>query len=215
MPSYGGAPRMSRLLTAGLGVLSLAAVLVPPGLAQERWGDWDWWDQTTPSAVQERLDHGTDPTVRGQDGLTPLHGAAKHRTPEVVAVLLDHGADATLRDNQNKLPADYAAENTALQGTAVYQRLLAVPSAAPGSLAAWSDVVAQPSSRSATPSPNCYQFTASGQRPTTDDVVACLEAQSCGAYREWDPELEACVRTAEAPVWDTDLLHSSCGAYRE
>ncbi len=350
MPSYGGAPRMSRLLTAGLWVLGLAAVLVPPGLAQERWGDWDWWDQTTPTAVQERLDHGADPTVRYRNGLTPLHmavrsnanpavaalllehgadltaqaeyggtplhmavynanpavaallldrgadltardrhgmtplqraagynanpavaavlldhgadltardmngltplhmaagyndtlavtallldhgadltardrdgetplhWAAKHRTPEVVAVLLDHGADAALRDNQNKLPADYAAENTALQGTAVYQRLLAVPSAAPGSLAAQGDGVAQPSSRSAAPPPNCHQLMASGQRPTRDDVTACLEAHSCGAYREWDPELETCVRTAAAPVWDTDLLRNSCGAYRE
>ena len=72
MPRYGGAHRMPRVMTAGLWVLlGLAAVLAPPALAQEGWGDWYWWEQTTPTAVQERLDRGADATLRDNQNKLP------------------------------------------------------------------------------------------------------------------------------------------------
>ena len=105
---------MSRLLTAGLWVLGLAAVLAPPALAQEGWGDWDWWDQTTPTAVQERLDHGADLTARTPLGQTPLHRAVlSNDNPAVAALLLDHGADPIARDRDGETPLHWAAK----QGT--------------------------------------------------------------------------------------------------
>ena len=80
------------------------------------------YDSTYPVAFWARAN------IDAQDaqGKTPLHWAASSsRNPAVTALLLDRGTDVTLRDNQNKLPADYAAENKALRGTEVYQRLTA------------------------------------------------------------------------------------------
>ena len=88
--------------------------------------------------------------------------------------------------------------------------LLAVLSAAFGSLAAWGAAVAQQASGSAAPPTNCHQFTESGQRPTIDDVEACLEAHGL-----WPNPSPSDTGATEARVWDTDLLRSSCGAYRE
>jgi len=88
--------------------------------------------------------------------------------------------------------------------------LLAVLSTALSSLAAWGAAVAQQASGSAAPPPNCYQSTESGQRSTIDDIVVCLEAHGL-----WPNLSPSDTGAAEARVWDTDLLRSSCGAYRE
>ncbi len=105
MPSYEGAHRMPRLLTAGLWMFGLAVVLAPPALAQEGWGNADWWHQATPAAVGERQNHGAAVTARTQDGETPLHAAARSSTnPAVAALLLDHGADLYARDKRGQTP---------------------------------------------------------------------------------------------------------------
>ena len=110
MSSYGGTRRMSRLLTAGLWVLGFAVVLAPPARAQEGWGDGDWWKQTTPAAVQERLDRGAEVTARTQAGDTPLHWAARsNANTAVAALLLDRGADLYARDAHGQTPLHAAA----------------------------------------------------------------------------------------------------------
>ena len=101
---------MSRLLTAGLWVLGFAVVLAPPARAQEGWGDGDWWKQTTPAAVQARLDRGAEVTARTQAGDTPLHWAARsNANTAVAALLLDRGADLYARDAHGQTPLHAAA----------------------------------------------------------------------------------------------------------
>ena len=76
-----------------------------------------------PAVVGALLDAGADPGA-GPDGFTPLHAAAaKSTNPAVVETLLDAGADPSARTRGGKTPFDYAADNAALKGTAVYWRL--------------------------------------------------------------------------------------------
>ena len=70
------------------------------------------------------LDRGAEVNARDRHGQTPLHEAAAFsKTPAVVALLLDRGADAKLRTRTGKLPVDFADQNEALTGTAVYWQL--------------------------------------------------------------------------------------------
>ena len=78
----------------------------------------------TASDVGAAVSAGADPDARTEDGSTPLHRAAmKNDTPSVIAALIEGGADPGARDDGGKTPFDYAKDNAALQGTAVYWRL--------------------------------------------------------------------------------------------
>ena len=67
------------------------------------------------------IEGGANPGVRNEVGITPLHmAAARNSNPSVVAALIEGGAALGARDNAGKLPFDYAKDNEALKGTAVY-----------------------------------------------------------------------------------------------
>ena len=98
----------------GLWMFGLAAVIASPALAQEGWGDEDWWQQATLADVQERLDQGAEATARASAFRTPLHEAARYsRDPAVLALLLDRGADPTVSDVSGRTPSSEAASHNA------------------------------------------------------------------------------------------------------
>lgn len=55
------------------------------------------------------LEHGGDPNVRSDEGLTPLHIAAAWGRSNIVELLLLCGADPNIEDNCYQTPIDYAA----------------------------------------------------------------------------------------------------------
>lgn len=63
--------------------------------------------------IQTLLDYGADPNFAGENGVTPLHNAARNYdlTPEMVFLLLDAGADRgrMLHDQPRNTPAQVAA----------------------------------------------------------------------------------------------------------
>ncbi|XP_046661888.1 uncharacterized protein LOC124355029 isoform X2 [Homalodisca vitripennis] len=68
-------------------------------------------NESTNFAVQATdicLQHGADPNVRSEDGLTPVHLAAMWGCPEVLQVLLASGGDPWLVDCFNKNAFHYA-----------------------------------------------------------------------------------------------------------
>ena len=100
---------MLSLLTRSLVVLCLAAVSVPPAIAQSLL-DSDWVKQATPAAVQALLDRGADPNARSNGDPTPLHWAALlNENPAVVALLLDRGAAINARCTLGQTPLHWAA----------------------------------------------------------------------------------------------------------
>ena len=50
------------------------------------------------------LSHGADVNARDNNGMTPLHDAAREGHSEVVTLLLSHGADVNARDNNGRTP---------------------------------------------------------------------------------------------------------------
>ena len=61
--------------------------------------------------------------ARGEMGRAPLHRTARDNPdPSVIAALIEGGADPAARDDGGKTLFDYAKDNAALQGTAVYWR---------------------------------------------------------------------------------------------
>jgi ankyrin repeat protein len=55
------------------------------------------------------IEHGADPNLRDEEGLTPLMRAARKSDPVGVAMLLEHGADPNLADGQGLTALMYAA----------------------------------------------------------------------------------------------------------
>ena len=64
---------------------------------------------------------GADPTARDEDGLTPLHHAARWGHASVVKALLDAGAKPDARNGEGKTPFDMLPSE--LEGTDVYWEL--------------------------------------------------------------------------------------------
>jgi ankyrin repeat protein len=61
--------------------------------------------------------------ARSEDGVTPLHYAARRGTSENIQALLDAGADAKAKSKEGKSPWDYAQENENLKDTKGYWAL--------------------------------------------------------------------------------------------
>ncbi len=100
-------------LTPGLLVLSVILTLIPPPAQARECGHLcseEFWKGATPADVQAELAKGSDPQARDEDGLTPLHWAARHHdSPAVVKALLEAGADLTARDRRGGTPLHWAA----------------------------------------------------------------------------------------------------------
>ena len=62
-----------------------------------------------PSVVRLLLDHGTDPNLQANDGLTPLYRASKHGKVEIVRLLVERGASIEVQDRAGRTPLDVAA----------------------------------------------------------------------------------------------------------
>lgn len=56
------------------------------------------------------LRQGAKVNVKDDNGDTPLHYAARHKSPIYAAILLDSGADNTIKNNQGVTPAELAKE---------------------------------------------------------------------------------------------------------
>ena len=103
---------MHRLVNHGLAMLGLAAIVASPTLAQEGWGDEDWWQQATLADVQERLDQGAAANARDAATRTPLHEAARSNdNPAVLALLLDRGGAVNTRTYSGETLLHMAAES--------------------------------------------------------------------------------------------------------
>ena len=76
----------------------------------------------TASEVQTLLDAGGDPHVRGTDGRTLLHMAARNKNAAVTHALLDAGVDSRSKDRIGWTPLHLAASNKTV---GVTQALLA------------------------------------------------------------------------------------------
>ena len=98
-----------------------------PGTRDEMGGTplhWAAEMNPVPSVIVALIEAGADSDARADDGLTPLHGAATmNNAPSVVAALIEAGADPGARDDGGKTPFDYAKDNAALRGIAIYWRL--------------------------------------------------------------------------------------------
>ena len=80
------------------------------------------------------LDAGADPTVRDEDGTTPLHWAAENTSnPAVIVALLNAGADPNARDEDGTTP--------------LVSAILAILTANPAVIVALLDAGADPNAR--------------------------------------------------------------------
>ncbi|MBQ2672085.1 MAG: ankyrin repeat domain-containing protein [Clostridia bacterium] len=59
--------------------------------------------------VTRLLDHGANPNVQNEWGITPLHVATENIKPNTVKLLLDRGADPNIQDNRGCVPLHYVA----------------------------------------------------------------------------------------------------------
>ncbi len=76
------------------------------------------------SIIEMLLARGANINAKDEGGRTPLHRAVEDNgNPEIIEALLDQGAGPMIEDNDGKFPVDYAAENEALKGSEVLQRL--------------------------------------------------------------------------------------------
>ena len=84
------------------------------------------WISSTASIILLLLDAGADLETSDNNGWTALHYAGLSGKPAVVQSLLDAGADLGVGDRYGAIPSDYADDNAALIGTAVYRRIVAL-----------------------------------------------------------------------------------------
>lgn len=65
-------------------------------------------DEERRQVVKLLLEHGANPNVQNDLGITPLHIASdvETRDLEMVKLLLNHGADADIPDKNGTLPID-------------------------------------------------------------------------------------------------------------
>ncbi|KAH9993070.1 ankyrin repeat-containing domain protein [Russula vinacea] len=62
-----------------------------------------------PNIFRSLLDHGADPNLRANDGLTPLYRASKYGKVEIVRLLVERGASVEVQDKKGKTPLDVAS----------------------------------------------------------------------------------------------------------
>ena len=77
-------------------------------------------------AIEVLLAAGADPSAPDEEGVTPLHHAARYGHRGMVDRLLAAGADRTAEDNRGRTPAEY------VEASPEIAELLAVPPAAEG-----------------------------------------------------------------------------------
>ena len=58
--------------------------------------------------VKDAINNGSDLNETDEDGITPLHAAARDGNIEIVRFLIELGADKNLPDNKGMLPYDLA-----------------------------------------------------------------------------------------------------------
>ena len=63
-----------------------------------------FWHDANLQNVLNELERGADLSVINDDGMTPLHLAAKYSSPEIVELLLDYGADVNARVHISPTP---------------------------------------------------------------------------------------------------------------
>ena len=61
--------------------------------------------------VKDAINNGSDLNETDEDGITPLHVAAKNGNLEIAKLLINYGADKNLRDNNGTLPIEFAKNN--------------------------------------------------------------------------------------------------------
>ena len=77
------------------------------------WNTGEFFKTATPVRVRACLAAGADLKARDENGLTPLHWAARStKTPAVLTTLVAAGADLTARDKFSLTPLHWAARST-------------------------------------------------------------------------------------------------------
>lgn len=80
----------------------------------------DFIRDATAQDIQAEINKGADVRARTEDGLTPLHNAARWGKAEAVIALLQAGADGKARDEDGKTPFDLTKNNEKLKNTKAY-----------------------------------------------------------------------------------------------
>ena len=98
-------------------VATVAVVFVAPVQAQincDNWNTGDFFNAIEISDVTRCLQAGADPNARDENGLTPLHFAARYGTTEAVPILLDAGANPMARSLRGETPLHWVTTSEAV-----------------------------------------------------------------------------------------------------